>query len=126
MLKLPTKNPKKSGIHLNLKLKRQTHPWDMAAEKARAKHLKETPKTHEVAKHFRKKLFNFNEGPSGQLSQILITPQETITEQEIETNLPLFDEPEDCAEGFFLCPNCTCWFTNKKDLNFHQKKWCDR
>lgn len=126
MLKLPIKNPKKTGIHLNFKLKRQIHPWDMIGEMTKAKHPEQSPKTHQVAKRFHKNLFILNEEPTNQLSEILITPQEACSKQNMESDEQLFDELEGPAEGFFLCPFCTCWFTHKKDLNFHVKNWCDR
>ena len=128
MLKLPIKNPKKTRIHLNLKLKPQIHPWDIIGEQTRekAKHLEQAARTQEVAKRFRKNLISFNEGPPSHLSEVLIASQQLSREQNIENNEQLFSEHEDTEEGFFPCPACTCWFTNKYDLNFHMKKWCDR
>ena len=65
MLKLNLKSPKKIEIHLSFTLKQQKHPWDLLAEKAKAKQLEETARTHEVsAKHSRKNLFSFKEEPS--------------------------------------------------------------
>ncbi|MCL4429456.1 MAG: hypothetical protein M1167_01770 [Chloroflexi bacterium] len=106
------KPPKKTAIHLNLKFKKQTHPWDALAEKTKAKYI-ETPKTTQ-------------QEPPGQISQIRITTEEPAPEQEEDSSLGLFDGPEGPDEGFFPCPFCTCWFTHKKDLDFHVKKWCDR
>ena len=98
----------------------------MIGELAKAKHLEQSARTHEVAKPFRKNLFSFSENSSNPLSEILVIPEEMRPEQNDESNLQLFNEPEEFNEGFFLCPTCTCWFTNKKDLDFHIKKWCDR
>ncbi len=125
MLKLPIK---KTRIHLlNFKMKKQTHPWDMIGEIAKAKHLEQTSKTHEVSvKHFGKNLLSFKEEPANQLTKILITPHEMCPKQNVESDEQLLDEFDGPAEGFFLCPFCTCWFTHKKDLNFHLKNWCDR
>ena len=123
MLKLSIK---KSQIRQSLKWKKQTHPWDMIGETAKAKHLKQPTRTPEVAKHFRRNLFNFHEGPTSQLNEIFLNPQETNLEQNIADNLQLFAEPQSTDKGFFPCPTCTCWFTNQKDLNFHMKRWCDR
>jgi hypothetical protein len=127
MLKLPINNSNKTRIHLNLKLKPQTHPWDTIGEQARekAKRIEQQRKTREdSAKHYSKNLFIFNEG--SQLSEILITPQEMSSEQTDERNLQLFSEPEDSNKGFFPCPSCTCWFTKKHNLQFHIKNWCGR
>ena len=123
MLKTPTK---KSAIHHNLKLKRQTHPWDMLAEKAKENHRKETEATNEVAKPFQKNLSNYVEEPAGQVNLILLPLQEERIEQKTERQLHLLEETENPEEGFFMCPNCTCWFNNQKDLNHHLNKWCNR
>jgi hypothetical protein len=127
MLKHTIKNPKKPGIYLNFKLKKQTHPWDMIGEIEKAKHLEQTAKTHEVSmKHFGKNLLSFKEEPANQLTKILVTPQEMCPKQNVESDEQLLDEFGGPDEGFFLCPFCTCWFNHKKDLNFHLKNWCDR
>ena len=125
MLKLNRKNPKKIGIHLSFKLKQQQHPWDMIAEKAKAKQLKQPVKIHEVhVKPYRKNLLSFTEEPSNQLSKIL-NPQQTSPEQNLKGNGQLIGEHVS-AKGFYLCPFCTCWFTNKKTLKSHIKHWCGR
>jgi hypothetical protein len=99
----------------------------MIAEKAKekAKQLEHPVKPHEGSeKHYRKNLFRFREESSNQLNQILITPQVVNPEQIMQGEEQLFDEQEVSVEGFFPCPACTCWFTNKKDLKFHTKNWC--
>src|SRR3989339_880772 len=116
MLKTPTK---KSAIHPNLKSKRQTHPWDMLAEKAKENHRKEAERTHGVDRPFLKNSFNYVEGPKSQVNPILLPLQEESIEQKTEHKLLLLEETEDTEEGFFMCPNCTCWFNNQKDLNHH-------
>ena len=125
MLKLPVKNPKKSRILPNSNLKRQTSPWNSMSEKTKAKQLDAPARAKEVAKHFRKNLFNFYESPSSQSNEVILAPQAMSQEQNLEKNDQLFGE-EVHSEGFFLCPSCTCWFTTKADLNFHIKNWCDR
>jgi hypothetical protein len=116
MLRLPIK---KTGIQLKFKLKKQTHPWDLIGEVAKTKHAEQQQKIH-------KNFSSIHVEPANQLSQTLITPQETYTEQNLDNDEQIFDELEGAEEGFFLCPSCTCWFTHKKDLNYHIKNWCDR
>jgi hypothetical protein len=125
MLHLHLKNPKKIEIRPNSKLYLQTHPINMIANKSRAKHIEERQGTHDASeKHSHKNMFNFREEPSNQLSQILVTPDAANHEQNMPSNAQLFDKQEVSVEGIFLCPSCTCWFTNKNDLKFHKKKWC--
>ena len=123
MLKLSIK---KSQIKQSFKWKKQTHPWDMISETAKTKQHDQPARTHEVAKHFRRNLFNFHEGPTSQLDEIFVNPQEPNLKQNMPDNLQLFEESQNSEEGFFPCPTCTCWFTNQKDLDFHVKRWCDR
>jgi hypothetical protein len=122
MLKLPTK---KTRIQLNFTLKKQTHPWDMIEEIAKAKHITQPQKTQQLTKNFRKNPFSLNEPAENELIKNLTTPHQACTEQIMETDEAPLDELDGPDEGFFLCPFCTCWFTQKKDLNFHLKNWCD-
>jgi len=97
----------------------------MIAEKAKERQIEETARTHKVStKYSHTNLFRFREESSNQLNQILITPQVVNPEQIMQGEEQLFDEQEVSVEGFFPCPACTCWFTNKKDLKFHTKNWC--
>jgi hypothetical protein len=108
------KFPKRTGIQPSLSLKGKIHPWDMAAERAKAKHL-QAPKAYTTT--------NCKEGPISSLSQIVLIPQDA---NPFERDLRLIDDPDSPDEGFFPCPFCTCWFTHKKNLEFHVNKWCDR
>lgn len=124
MLRLHLKNPKKIEIHLSFTLNQPKHPWDMLAEKAKAKQLEQN---HGVStKYYGKNVFSFKEESSNQSNQIAMPHQEISSEQSMLVNEQMFDEPEVLVEGVFLCPSCTCWFTNKKDLKFHKKHWCGR
>jgi hypothetical protein len=98
----------------------------MLAEKAKENHRKEKEKTHEVDRPFLKNSFNNVKRPTGQVNPILLPLQKECIEQKTERKFLLLEETEDTEEGFFMCPNCTCWFNNQKDLNHHLNKWCDR
>jgi hypothetical protein len=129
MLHLNSKNPK-TKHHLSLTLRQQKHPWDIAAEKAKekAKQYEQKEKTHKVStRQYHKEIVSFNEEElSNQLSQILLPHQELKVEHNIDSDDQTLDETNGHTQGFFLCPSCTCWFTNEKDLNFHTKHWCRR
>ena len=123
MLRPHLKNTKKIEIHLTLK--QQKHPWDIAAEKAEAKHYEEKKVRADSVERSHKKS-SLKQAHSIQLHQILIPLQETNPPQSIYEAESAFEESEEPDEGFFLCPFCTCWFTHQKDLHFHIKKWCNR
>ena len=95
----------------------------MVAERAKAKQLKQQAA---LTKRSVKKKVNFEEEPPSQPNQIFITHQQLAPEQERKETEQDFNELEGPDEGIFLCPECTCWFTNKKDLNFHKRHWCGR
>jgi hypothetical protein len=63
----------------------------MIGEIAKAKQLKQPSKTHDVAKRFRRNLFNFNEDPSSQLNEIFLNLQELNPEQNLTDNCKMFE-----------------------------------
>ena len=111
MLKLSTK---KSASHLNFRAKRPKHPWDVFAEQTKAKHNETSKMTQRTEETLSKS------------SQVIVDPVDLSPEQDLESDMHLADYSVSPNEGFFPCPFCTCWFTHKKDLNLHVKKWCDR
>jgi hypothetical protein len=90
------------------------------AEKAKQKQFEQQRAS---MKHSVKKQFSFEKEPANQSNQIVLTHQQLSVDLNME---PEFSEPDALEEGVFLCPKCMCWFTNKKDLNFHKTHWCDR
>jgi hypothetical protein len=111
MLKLSSK---KSASHLNFIIKRPKHPWDLVAEQTKTKHNETSEMAHRT------------ENPLSKISQVIAAPPDLNQEQDLESDLHIKDGSVSPDEGFFPCPFCTCWFTHKKDLNSHVKKWCDR
>jgi hypothetical protein len=114
MLPLKPKNSKKIEIYLSLR--QPKHPWDEAAEKAKAK--RQEQKIHQ------------NLADQVLIEPRLIQPKLHRVKQKIEQQQTFEAEEElleneDSNEGFYLCPTCTCWFTHKKDLNYHLKNWCE-
>ncbi len=69
---LDLKNRKKIEIYLSFPLTQPQHPWDMVAERAKAKQLKQQA---ELTKRSVKKQVNSEEEPSSQPNQIFITHQ---------------------------------------------------
>jgi|WetSurMetagenome_2_1015567.scaffolds.fasta_scaffold296823_1 hypothetical protein len=110
----PTKIRPSKRIRPFLTLRHPKHPWNQTAEKDRAKRLRETKRTQKA--------------PCKEMIEQDLKQQNPQSLIPLKTNSPeIREKPLEQAttpKGFYLCPFCTCWFTQKKDLNQHMKKWC--
>ncbi len=111
MLKLPIK---KSRIRQSFKWKKQTIHGTCLARLRKQSTLSSQQEHLRSAKRFRRKLSNFHEGPTGQLNEIFLNPQESNLEQNIADNLQLFEEPRTPMEDFSLAPHAPAGSSTKK------------